>query len=31
MEAFEQTIDADTWLVLSTSSDYYSFLKESGP
>lgn len=31
MEAFEQTIDADTWLVLSTGSDYYSFLKESGP
>ncbi len=31
MEAFEKTIDADTWLVLSTGSDYYSFLKESGP
>ncbi len=31
MEAFEKTIDPNTWLVLSTSSDYYSFLKESGP
>ena len=31
MEAFEKTIGSDTWLVLSTGSDYYSFLKESGP
>jgi len=31
MEAFEETIDESTWLVLSTGSDYYSFLKESGP
>ncbi len=31
MEAFEETIDTETWLVLSTESDYFSFLKASGP
>ncbi len=31
MEAFERTIDEGTWLVLSTDSDYYGFLKASGP
>ena len=31
MAAFEETIDADTWLVLSTDSDYFGFLKASGP
>ncbi len=31
MEAFEETIDTDTWLVLSTDSDYFGFLKASGP
>ena len=31
MEAFEKTIDPNTWLVVSTDSDYFSFLKASGP
>jgi len=31
MEAFETTIDPNTWLVVSTDSDYFSFLKASGP
>lgn len=31
MEAFEKTIDPNTWLVVSTDSDYFSFLKTSGP
>ena len=31
MEAFEKTIDSNTWLVVSTDSDYFSFLKTSGP
>ena len=31
MAAFEETIDTDTWLVLSTDSDYFRFLKASGP
>jgi len=31
MEAFEETIDTETWLVLSTDSDYVGFLKASGP
>ena len=30
MEAFEKTIDTETWLVLSTDSDYFGFLKTSG-
>ena len=30
MAAFEKTIDADTWLVLSTDSDYFRFLKAGG-
>ncbi len=30
MEAFEQTIDADTILMLSTEGDFYRFLKGSG-
>ncbi len=31
MEAYEKTIDPNTWLVVSTDSDYFSFLKASGP
>ena len=30
METFEKTVDADTWLVLSTEGEFYRFLNESG-
>ena len=30
METFEQTIDRDTWLMLSTEGDFYRFLETSG-
>jgi membrane protease subunit HflC len=30
LETYETTVDPETWVVLSTGSDYYRFLKESG-
>jgi len=30
METFESTMDADTWLLLSTDGEFYRFLKTSG-
>jgi len=30
LETYQNTVDEDTWVVLSTGSDYYRFLKESG-
>ena len=30
METFESTIDAETWLLLSTDGEFYRFLKTSG-
>jgi len=29
LETYENTVDPETWVVLSTGSDYYRFLKES--
>jgi modulator of FtsH protease HflC len=29
LETFQQTVDGDTWLVLSTDGDFYRYLKES--
>ncbi len=30
MATFEKTVDAETWLLLSTDGDFYRFLKSSG-
>ncbi|MDX1502020.1 MAG: protease modulator HflC [Thermoanaerobaculia bacterium] len=30
METFEATVDADTWMVLSTDGDFFRFLEDSG-
>lgn len=31
LETFETTVDAETWLLLSTDGDFYKYLKDAGP